>query len=111
MLHRQPTVQSFQDLHSRPGIAGAFQTWQQLQSVQLEPHRVKGGGKSLLKKSLAVNPRGMRVFNVVESREVALSKPESTVRMGTGVDTRVDGQGKANGPGPIPINGDEGGVR
>ncbi len=40
MAHRQPAVQSFQDLHGRPGIAGAFRTWQQLQSVQLEPHRV-----------------------------------------------------------------------
>ena len=28
---------------ARPGIAGAFQTWQQLQSVQLEPHRVVPG--------------------------------------------------------------------
>jgi hypothetical protein len=34
-----------------------------------------------------------------------------SVRMGTGVDTRVDEQGKANGPGQIPIDGDEGGVR
>ena len=40
MPHRQPAVQSFQDIHGRPGIAGAFRTWQQLQSVQLEPHRV-----------------------------------------------------------------------
>ena len=30
--------------------------------------------------------------------------------MGRGVDTRDDGQGKANGPGLIPIDGDEGGV-
>ena len=40
MPHRQPAVQSFQDLHSRPGIAGAFRPWQQLEGVQLEPHRV-----------------------------------------------------------------------
>ena len=33
-------------------------------------------------------------------------KPESTGAMGTGVDTRDDGQGKANGAGPIPIDGD-----
>ena len=33
--------------------------------------------------------------------------PESTVGTGTGVDTRVDGQGKANGPNQIPIDGDE----
>ena len=43
MPHRQPTVQSFQDLHRRPGIAGAFRTWQQLEGVQLEPHRVVPG--------------------------------------------------------------------
>ena len=39
------------------------------------------------------------------------SKPESTEAMGRGVDTRDDGQGKANGASPIPIDGDEGGVR
>ena len=33
---------------------------------------VKGGEKGLLKKPAAVNPREMRVSNVVESREVAL---------------------------------------
>ena len=38
-------------------------------------------------------------------------KPESTEAMGRGVDTRDDGQGKANGASPIPIDGDEGGVR
>ena len=37
--------------------------------------------------------------------------PESTEAMGRGVDTRDDGQGKANGASPIPIDGDEGGVR
>ena len=41
--HRQPAVQSFQDLHRRPGIAGAFRTWQQLDGVQLEPNRVVPG--------------------------------------------------------------------
>ena len=39
------------------------------------------------------------------------TKPESTEAMGRGVDTRDDGQGKANGASPIPIDGDEGGVR
>ena len=39
------------------------------------------------------------------------SNPESTEAMGRGVDTRDDGQGKANGASPIPIDGDEGGVR
>ena len=43
MPHRQPTVQSFQDLHRRPGIAGAFRSWQQPEGVQLEPHRVVPG--------------------------------------------------------------------
>ena len=43
MPHRQPAVQSFQDLHRRPGIAGAFRTWQQLDGVQLEPNRVVHG--------------------------------------------------------------------
>ena len=38
-------------------------------------------------------------------------KPESTEAMGRGVATRDDGQGKANGAGPIPVDGDEGGVR
>ena len=32
--------QCFQDLHGRPGIAGAFRPWQQLKSMQLEPHCV-----------------------------------------------------------------------
>ena len=44
-------------------------------------------------------------------RERLTPKPEFTEAMGRGVDTRDDGQGKANGPGPIPIDGDEGGVR
>ena len=39
------------------------------------------------------------------------SNPESTEAMGRGVDTRDDGQGKANVASPIPIDGDEGGVR
>ena len=43
MPHRQPAVQSLQDFHSRPGIAGAFPPWQQLQGMQLEPHRVVPG--------------------------------------------------------------------
>ena len=38
--HREPAIQSFQDLHRRPGIAGAFWTRQQLQGMQLESHRV-----------------------------------------------------------------------
>ena len=42
---------------------------------------------------------------------VLKGKPESTEAMGRGVDTRDDGQGKANGASPIPIDGDEGGVR
>ncbi len=42
---------------------------------------------------------------------VGINKPESTEAMGRGVDTRDDGQGKANGASPIPIDGDEGGVR
>ena len=43
MPNREPAGQSFQDLHSRPGIAGAFRPWQQLEGVQLEPHRVVPG--------------------------------------------------------------------
>ena len=38
--HREPAVPSFQDLHRRPGLAGAFRTRQQLQGMQLESHRV-----------------------------------------------------------------------
>ncbi len=37
--------------------------------------------------------------------------PESTEAMYAGVDTRVDGQGRANRPGQVPIDGDEGGVK
>ena len=33
------------------------------------------------------------------------TKPESTEAMGRGDDTKDDGQGKANGPGLIPIEG------
>ena len=43
VLHREPAVQSFQDLHRRPGIAGAFRSWQQLQGIQVESHRVVPG--------------------------------------------------------------------
>ena len=43
MPHRQPAVQSLQDFHSRPGIAGVFPPWQQLQGMQLEPHRAVPG--------------------------------------------------------------------
>ena len=45
------------------------------------------------------------------SSEKVPTNPESTEAMGRGVDTRDDGQGKANGASPIPIDGDEGGVR
>ncbi len=34
------------------------------------------------------------------------TKPESTEAVGAGVDTRDDGYEKANGLGPIPVNGD-----
>ena len=43
MPHRSPAGQPFQDLHRHPGIAGAFRTWQQLEGMQLEPHRVVPG--------------------------------------------------------------------
>ena len=43
MPHRQTAVQAFQYLHSRPSIAGAFRTWQQLEGMQLEPHRIVPG--------------------------------------------------------------------
>ena len=50
--------------------------------------------------------------NINRLREdAAQAKPESTEAMGRGDDTKDDGQGKANGPGLIPIDGDEGGVR
>ena len=41
--HREPAVQSFEDLHRRPGIAGAFRSWQQLQGMHLESHHVVPG--------------------------------------------------------------------
>ena len=43
--------------------------------------------------------------------EAVMYKPESTQAMYAGVDTRVDGQGRANRPGQVPIDGDEGGVQ
>ena len=59
---------------------------------------------------------GTREIRTSRSRATFLGnagarKPESTEAMGRGVDTRDDGQGKANGASPIPIDGDEGGVR
>ena len=39
----EPAVQSFQDLHNRAGIAGAFRLWQQLKRMQLELHRIVPG--------------------------------------------------------------------
>ena len=40
MAHPEPAIQSFQDLHNRAGIAGAFRLWQKLQGMQLELHRI-----------------------------------------------------------------------
>ena len=40
VAHPEPAVQSFQDLHDRTGIAGAFRLRQQLQRMQLELHRI-----------------------------------------------------------------------
>ena len=48
---------------------------------------------------------------VIEDQESDASKPESTEAMCAGVDTRVDGQGRANRPGQVPIDWDEGGVK
>ena len=53
----------------------------------------------------------MRDHQNLRLYEVHVLNPESTEAMGRGVDTRDDGQGKANGASPIPIDGDEGGVR
>ena len=66
--------------------------------------------------AITLNPMGKGVATgIVEDNRrnllTALTKPESTEAMGRGVDTRDDGQGKANGASPIPIDGDEGGVR
>ena len=43
-----PAVQAFKNFHSRPGIAGVFRPWQQLQGMQLESHRVVPGHSSLV---------------------------------------------------------------
>ena len=87
---------------------------------------VSGGrqGRLLLLKSVKevgyVRERAVFVLEVPQLRvrtpytgdvTAVESKPESTEAMGRGVDTRDDGQGKANGASPIPIDGDEGGVR
>ena len=40
VAHSELAVQSFQNLHNRAGIAGAFRLWQQLQRMQLELHRI-----------------------------------------------------------------------
>ncbi len=59
----------------------------------------------------ALPPRVDETQAVFHPKAWALRYPESTEAMGRGVDTRDDGQGKANGASPIPIDGDEGGVR
>ena len=50
-----------------------------------------------------------RLRNIIEAIPeqdwTPIPYPESTEAMGRGVDTRDDGQGKANGPGLIPIEG------
>ena len=61
MPNRDPAVQSFQDLHGRPGIAGAFRPWQQLQGVQLEPHRVVPGHSSVVLKAQDLFQAQLRV--------------------------------------------------
>ena len=43
VAHPESAVQSFQDLDNRPGIAGSFWLWQQLQGMQLELHRIVPG--------------------------------------------------------------------
>ena len=55
----------------------------------------------------------LRILIVRRAIETALVVAPAAVleAMGRGVDTRDDGQGKANGASPIPIDGDEGGVR
>ena len=58
---RQPAVQSFQDLHRRPGIAGTFPPWQQLQGVQLESHRVVLGHLSAVLEAQGLFQAQLRV--------------------------------------------------
>ena len=47
----------------------------------------------------------------ISTTVIAQATPESTEAMHAGVDTRVDGQGRANRLGQVPIDGDEGGVK
>ena len=42
---------------------------------------------------------------ITSTQTRTMRKPESTEAMGRGDDTKDDGQGKANGPGLIPIEG------
>ena len=51
----------------------------------------------------------MRDHQNLRLYEVHVLIPESTEAMCAGVDTRVDGQGRANRPGQVPIDGNDGG--
>ena len=70
MPHKQPAVQTFQDLHSRPGIAGTFRARQQLEGVQLEPHRVVLG-----------HPSTVLEAQDLFQAQVGVQRPECRARM------------------------------
>ena len=73
---RQPAVQSCQDRHSRPGIAGAFRTWQQLEGVQLEPHRVVLGHSPAVLEAQDLFQARLRV-----QAQLRVQRPECRLRV------------------------------
>ena len=79
MPHRQPAVQSFQDLHSRPGIAVPFQPWQQLEGMQLEPHRVVPGHSPAVHETQDLFQAQFRVERPERRLRVLRGNPEALV--------------------------------
>ena len=79
MPQRQPAVQSCQDLHSRLGIAWAFRTWQQLECVQLEPHRVVPGHSPAVLEAQDLFQAQLRVQRPECRLGVLRGNPESLV--------------------------------
>ena len=77
--HRQPAVQSFQDLHSRPCIAGALRPGQQLEGVQLESHRVVPGHSPAVLEAPDLFQAQLRVQWPECRLRVLLGNPESPV--------------------------------
>ena len=79
MAHPKPVVQSLQNLHYRPGIAGAFRSWQQLLGMQLESHRAVPGHPPGVLEAKDLFQAQIRVERPKCRLRVLLENPETPV--------------------------------